>query len=184
MPALAVWTPEDGILAAVAPLALGLAAGVALVVDLDPAGPRYPGSGSLASLVAEGPRAADLEPSRRGVAVLRNGGIDPGDAAAVVAAIVARWPNVVLRLPPRPEPGREAPAPVVPVLPLLPGSLRPLPRPVAVYQRSGWPVPPPGPGPVLPRPRPATLGLLAAGGRPLPDRWLRSWRQVWGVPWG
>ena len=40
MPALAIWSPEDGVLGAVAPLGLAAAAGTALVVDLDPRGPR------------------------------------------------------------------------------------------------------------------------------------------------
>ena len=88
MPALALWTPEDGLLGALAPLGLALAAGTALVVDLDPLGPHYPGSASLADLVAEGPRKADLSPARRGVAVLRNGGVSPAAAAEVVAALV------------------------------------------------------------------------------------------------
>ena len=47
MPALAIWSPEDEVLGAVAPLALGAAAGTALVVDLDPDGPQYPGDVSL-----------------------------------------------------------------------------------------------------------------------------------------
>jgi hypothetical protein len=66
VPALAVWSPEDGILGAVAPLALAAAAGTALVVDLDPGGPRYPGAATLAGLVADGPRRSDLEPDAKG----------------------------------------------------------------------------------------------------------------------
>ena len=74
MPALAVWTPEDGLLGALAPLGLAAAAsGSALVVDLDEGGPHYPGEASLADLVRAGSRRADLYPERRGVAVLRNG---------------------------------------------------------------------------------------------------------------
>ena len=52
MPALAIWSPDDGVLGAVAPLALAAAAGTALVVDLDPGGPRYPGEATLGALVA------------------------------------------------------------------------------------------------------------------------------------
>ena len=59
MPALAIWTPEDGVLGALAPLGLAIAGGTALMVDLDPLGPRYPGTRSLADLVSEGPRRAD-----------------------------------------------------------------------------------------------------------------------------
>src|SRR4030066_639874 len=53
MPALAIWTPEDGVLGALAPLGLAASAGTALVIDLDPLGPRYPGEPSLADLVRE-----------------------------------------------------------------------------------------------------------------------------------
>jgi len=73
MPAIAIWSPEDEVLGAVAPLALAAAAGTALVVDLDPEGDRYPGEATLASLVAEGPTQEDLTPSQRGVAVVGNG---------------------------------------------------------------------------------------------------------------
>ena len=182
MPALAIWTPEDGALGAVAPLGLAMAVPTALMVDLDPEGPRYPGGGSLAELVAEGPRRADLEPGRRGLAVLRNGGVDPAEAAEVIAALVAGWPHVVLRLPPRPF-SHNPPAPLVPVRPLLPGGLWPQPRRPMVHQRAGWGVPPPGPGPQLPRPRPATWHALLSGRRPVADPWLRSWRAVWSFPW-
>lgn len=182
MPALCIWTPEDGLLAAVAPLALGAAAPTALVVDLDPLGPRYPGSASLASLVAEQPRRDDLMPGRRGLAVLPNGGVEPEAALGVVGALLEGWPHVVLRLPPRPAPD-ELPAPVVPVHPLLPGALRPRPRGPAVYQRTGYPVAPPGPGPVLPVPRRSVVEALLRGSLLPLDRWVRSWRAVWSWPW-
>lgn len=181
MPALALWTPEDGVLGAVAPLALALAVPTALVVDLDPAGPRYPGDASLAKLVANGPRRVDLEPSRTGLAVLRNGGIAAAEAAEVTAALAAGWPHVVFRLPPAAP--ASAPAPVVEIRPLLPGALWQPRRRAAVHQRAGWRVPPAGPGPVLPRPRAATLHALLTGRRPVPDPWLRAWRPVWSYPW-
>ena len=66
MPALSTWTPEDGVLGAVAPLAMAAAAGTALVVDLDPHGPAYPGAVGLAGLVSEGPTRLDLEPALAG----------------------------------------------------------------------------------------------------------------------
>jgi len=184
MPALALWTPEDGLLGALAPLALALAAGTALVVDLDPLGPRYPGSGSLADLVAAGPRRADLSPARRGVAVLRNGGVSPGAAAEVVAALVAGWERVVLRLPPRPAPAGGVIA-VVPVRLLLPGGLFPRQDGPAVYQATRAAVALPGPGVRLPLPRPGTVAALLAGRRPAAgDRWIGAWRPVWEAPWG
>ena len=176
MPALAVWSPEDGVLGAVAPLGLAAAAGTALVVDLDPAGPRYPGRSTLADLVANGPRRSDLSPSRRGVAVLANGGIDPAEAAQVLDALAAGWPAVVLRLPASHEGGAGA----IPVLPLVPGGLFDHPGPRAVYQRSGWRVEPPAGSVVLPRPRRSTIGMLLTGtAPPMRDRWVAAWRPLW-----
>jgi hypothetical protein len=180
MPALSTWTPEDGVLGAVAPLALAAAAGTALVVDLDPAGPLYPGDGSLADLVAEGPTRRHLEPVRRGVAVLRNGGIESEAAAEVLHALVAGWPAVVFRLPAHDRPAGPG---VVPVRPLVPGGvIRTVEHP-SVYQSAGWRVPQPGPGLVLPRPPAAVVRSLLEGVRPRPNRWIRAWRAVWEMPW-
>ncbi len=181
MPALAVWSPEDGVLGVVAPLALAVAAGTALVVDLDPGGPRYPGAGTLAGLVADGPRAADLVPARRGVAVLRNGGIDPARADEVLTALLAGWPAVVLRAV---APNAFGGVPTVPVVPLLPGGMIGRPAGRVVYQRSGWRVPVPRDGIVLPRPRRGVLEALLVGRLPPPgDPWIRAWRAVWRWSW-
>ncbi|MCP4251643.1 MAG: hypothetical protein GY778_31790, partial [bacterium] len=151
MPALAVWTASDGLLSAVAPLGLAAAAGTALVVDLDPAGPDYPGPASLAELVADGPRRADLVPGRSGVAVLRNGGVDATEAREVIDALAVGWPHLVVRVG---DPGMaDGLAPLVPVWPLLPGILAPQVDTQCVYQRTGFAATPSGPGPVLPQPR-------------------------------
>lgn len=177
MPALAIWSPEDGVLGAVAPLGLAAAAGTALVVDLDPGGPRYPGSESLADLVANGPRRDDLHPIRRGVAVLANGGIEAEDAEHIVSALVDGWPAVVLRLAADHSGGGGA----VPVLPLVPGDLFSDYGSRAVYQRSGWRVSAPDGATVLPRPRRSTIAMLLDGRMPPPrDRWIGGWRAVWG----
>lgn len=180
MTALALWTAHDGLLSAVAPLGLAAAAGTALVVDLDPDGPAYPGPGSLADLLDRGPRRADLIPGRRGVAVLRNGGVGMEAAREVVDALVDGWPNVVLRLATVPH---AAPVPVVPVWPLLPGALAVQPVGAAVYQRTGFPGSPAGPGPVLPKPPASVVSALLHGTVPAAARWIRSWRQVWRLPW-
>lgn len=182
MPALSTWTPEDALLGAVAPLALATAAGTALVVDLDPSGPHYASEISLAELSRSSPRRSDLEPQRRGVAVLRNGGIDAADCEELIAALVAGWPAVVLRLPPG-RTKRWQSVGVVPVRLLLPGDwFRGADR-LAVYQRSAWSAAVRGPGPVLPRPRRATVAALLGGRRPVADRWLRAWRRVWEFRW-
>lgn len=185
MPALLTWTPEDGVLGAVAPIALAMAHATSLVVDLDPLGPRYPGEMTLARLVAVGPRRADLEPRRRGVAVLPNGGVEPEEAIEVVSALVAGWPAVVIRLPqvgpPRVPDGLNAP--VVPIRPLLPADMLQPTSGAVVWQGAGWRVTPPGPGPVLPRARAATVRALLDGVRPRRDRWLSAFAKVWDWPW-
>ncbi|MDX1691559.1 MAG: hypothetical protein R3290_11100 [Acidimicrobiia bacterium] len=181
MPALALWAPEDGLLGALAPIACAVAAGSALVVDLDPSGPRYPGGRSLAELVASDPTADDLRPGR-GVAVLRNGGVAPGPAAAVVAALLDAWEHVVLRLPPRPAPASGA-VPVVPVRLLLPEPWVTPTEDPAVYQATPTPGRMPGPGVRLPVPGRGTVDALLQGRRPAPNRWIRAWQRVWEVPW-
>jgi len=182
MPALALRSPEDALLGAVGPLGLAAAApGPALVVDLDPAGPSFPGDESLAALVADGPRRADLEPDGRSrLACLRNGGIDPTESADVVDALIKGWPYVVMRLGPT-QPTTVA---TVELRLLLPGGLFPHDGSPAVYQDGGWRIAAPGPGPVLPKPRPATMRALLHGISPSPDRWLRAWHKVWSMPWG
>jgi hypothetical protein len=180
MPALAIWSPEDEVLGAVAPLALAAAAGTALVVDVDPGGPRYPGDVTLKRLVADGPTKADLSPQRPGVAIVGNGGIDPEHAEDVLQALVKGWPAVVLRLPAT----HDGDGGGVPVLSLVPGSmLKRYPGP-AVYQRSAWRVRPPQDGVVLPRPRAGTISALLVGRAPHPgDRWIRGWQRVWDHAW-
>lgn len=178
MPALAVQCEADGVLGAIAPLALAASVGTALVVDLDPTGPHYPSSGSLADLVSEGPRRRDLAPAKKGVGVLRNGGVALEPARDVVEALIAGWPHVVLR-----SRNRVALCPTVPVVPLLPGGLLGQVDQRAVYQQVGWREGAPGPGPVLPTPSRATVRSLCEGRLPFASSWVRAWRQVWGMPW-
>jgi hypothetical protein len=178
---LSVGTEHDGLLSAIAPLGLGASVSAALVVDLDPAGPRYPGETSLARLVADGPTRRDLSPSRAGLAVLRNGGVSYEEAEEVLDALGEGWPHLVLRLPPRGVPVRLAPT--VPVVALFPGALAPPGAVPAVFQRTGFRVSPGAPGPVLPRPSRRTIGGLLEGSVDHRSRWIRSWRRVWELPW-
>ena len=180
MPALAIWSPEDEVLGAIAPLALGAAAGTAVIVDLDVDGPRYPGELTLAGLVSDGPTKADLSPQRRGIAVVSNGGVDPEDAEPVLRALVDGWPAVVFRLPADHIGGDGA----IPVFPLIPGSMMDRPSGPAIYQRSGWRVRVPEGGIVLPRPSRGTISALLTGHTPHPgDRWIRAWRRAWDQSW-
>lgn len=175
---LGVRTHGDELLSAIAPLGLALAAGTALVVDLDPDGPPYPGDRSLAVLADEGPRRDEMEPMRAGVATIRNGGAETSAALDAVRILSAGWPLVVVRL------GDEAvPFPVIPVRPLWPGFLSPTGQRAAVWQSMGTAVEPPGPGPILPPPGRSTVMALLGGRRPLHSRWVGSWRRVWGLPW-
>ncbi|MBU1226951.1 MAG: hypothetical protein KJ698_07060 [Actinobacteria bacterium] len=184
MPALAVWTPEDGLLGALAPLGLAAAApaGSTLVIDLDEAGPRYPGKASLAGLVEESPRLSDLRPGRPGVAVLRNGGIGATAASEVVEALIQGWDRTVLRLPPRRR--VVVPVPVVPVRLLIPGRLfAPLDGPVVLQSTPSF-ARVAGVGIRLPVPARSTVAALLRGESPVPgDRWVKAWRRVWEAPW-
>ncbi len=169
-----LWIPTDPVLAAIAPLGLAAVAGTALVIDAEPDGPNYPGLGSLADLVAVGPRRADLEPSGRGVAVLRNGGIDWEAAGEVVAALQRGWPHVVIRHAAAARPTVDS----VAVVPDLPGALAARVAGPIVVQRTGWRDT--GPGDVtLPRPSTRLIRLLLEGRLPGPSRWVRAWKPVW-----
>lgn len=179
MPAIALWTPEDKVLSALAPLGAALAAPPAVVVDLDPEGPPYPGDASLRELVDREPTESELSPGR-GVAVIRNGGVAPSAASEVVAALLARWPRVVLRLPSRTPDDSELP--VVPVRLLLPGWLASRPEP-AVWQSTPHWVPMPADGVRLPVPSLATVQALSRGRIPARSGWVRAWRSVWRLPW-
>lgn len=179
MAVLAIRSPEDGVLGALAPLGLGAAAGTALVVDLDPHGPRYPGTGSLASIVSEGPRRFDLSPKRSGLAVLRNGGVGPEAAAEVLDALAAGWPAMVLRLPASAPAHRQ---PDIIAYPLVPGGLFPTDgEGRAIFQDLGFHIPAPGPRlPVIGR---AAAAALLAGSIPLRSRWVRAWKAAWEGTW-
>ncbi len=181
---LAIRCATDPVLHAVAPLGLAAARGTALVVDLDDEAPPYPGSTSLARLVAVQPRLSHLRPHRQGVAVLANGSVKPGEAGDVTEALVAGWPAVVFRLGASHElPGPLSGTPVVPVLPLFPGLLRPTATGPAVYQ-AVLPGPPPKVrGVVLPPLGRSRLQAMLSGMGYPPRHWVRAWTRVWEMSW-
>ncbi len=172
-----LWIPADPVLGAIAPLGLGAAAGTALVVDADPNGPNYPGPGSLASLVAAGPRRSDLSPSRGGLAVLRNGGVSIEEAGEVMAALEAGWPRLVVR-----HAGLEPPlVPSVAVIADLPGALARRVSGPTVVQRVGIGAPSHKGDVQLPRPSTRLVRTLLDGRLPGRCRWVRAWQPVWGL---
>lgn len=178
MSVLALWSPVDLMLGVVGPLAAAAAVETALLVDLDQHGPKYGGSHSLADLVAKGPTRSQLEPARTGSAVLRNGGVSPGDAEEVITALVQRWPNVVLRCPAGTEPSTRG----IAMLPLLPAPFTPTVPGSVVYQQTNLSPRVPNVAHVLPVPRSATVNALLAGIRPRSnDRWIRAFARVWEI---
>ncbi len=182
MAVLATWAPEDAVLGAVAPRALAAAAGTCLVVDLDPLKPAPADRPSLADLVSDGPRAADLAPRRRGVAILAGGGVTWEDAADLVAVFGRTWPAVVVACPFGPT--RPAMSGVVPVLldtrhrrsPLLAGA--------AVLQTVGRSLRRTAPEVVrLPPVARSSIDRLLDGRMEGPSRWMRAWKTVWRLRW-
>lgn len=179
MTALTVWTHGGGLLSILAPIGLTVAAGTALLVDLDSTGPSYWGAATLADLVRAGPRRDDLRPQVAGPAVLANGGIEPDQAGAVIRALADGWPAVVFR-----SPGDTADfAPIVPVYPLLPEAVSAEPDRFCVFQRTGFEAGDSGPGITLPCPRRRTIQSLLSGSLPVRSRWIRAWADVWRHPW-
>jgi hypothetical protein len=175
---LATWSPSDALLDAIAPLGLAVAAGTALVIDLDPEGPAPASQFTLADLVDRGPTLKELEPRRRGTAYLPNGGVTVDEAAEVVDALSQRWPSVVLRCPP----GRQAPDGATAFLPLLPRPFTITARPPVVYQRYAISPSDRIEGLVLPPPSVRTVrGLLEHRSPPPRDRWIRCLRSMWGA---
>lgn len=169
MPVLTLRIIHDGLLSVVAPLGAALSVGTAIVVDLDPTGPPLPGRRSVADVLVEGPTADDLAPTRRGVAVLPSGGVDPATAGDLLTHLARGWPFVVVRV------GRavERATVVAPVFGALVAA--------DVLQPTGLgPLRPPVDGIVLPRLGPRTARAVA-GGRSTGGRWVRAWRSVWTV---
>jgi hypothetical protein len=158
---------------------IGLAAcrGTALLVDLDPTAPAYPGRLTIADLVRDGLRRSDLAPAKEGVAVLGNGGADAEAAVELVAALSEGWPAVVVRAGTSP-----LPIPVVPVSPVFPAEWEQPTSPMVRQQ-------------ILPSRRRADQLMLPPlrrsqvramlAGRVRPSwRWVAAWTPVWETTWG
>lgn len=170
-------TSNDPVLSLLAPIGLAASAGTALVVDLA-GGLHVPSARTLADIAAEGPRLDELSPGRAGVAFVTSGSITLGEAGEMVDQLATRWPAVVVR-----SDGDGWPGPTVPVRALYPGWLAPSAESAAVWQPMAHGSRPPGPGPVLPRVGRGTVRRLLSGRLPSRSRWVRAWKQVWGMPW-
>ena len=173
---LAVRSP-DPVLAVVGAVGLAAVVGTGLVVDLPT--DRSGGVRTLRDLARDGPSLAELSPSRRGVALLRGGGVDEQTALDIIERLAERWPAVTVRVD-RPQ----FPFPIVPVVPLYPSGLLPEPSEThCVWQPIGVGSDPPGPGPVMPRLRPSTLRRLLSLQMPRRSRWVEAWAPIWEMPW-
>ena len=170
-------TSTDPVLSLLAPIGLAASAGTALVVDMA-GGLCIPPGRTLADIADEGHRLDELSPGRAGVAFVTSGLITVTEAVELVDRLATRWPAVVVRVGDEPWPG-----PTVPVRALYPGWLAPTTETAAVWQPMAISSGPPGPGPVLPRLSRSVCQRILAGGLPSKSRWVRAWRQVWGLPW-
>lgn len=174
-------TSDDPVLSAVAPIGLAAAAGTALIVDLVARDPQNASVRTLRDIAADGPSLAELSPGRRGVAMIRGGGLDVSELVPVIEALTGRWPAIVVRTS-----SGTWPFPEVPVVPLFPGVIHAVPatRHAGVWQPVRGGSEPPGPGPVLPWLRPGLVRRMLSARLPQRSRWVGAWAQVWEMPWG
>lgn len=171
-------TSPDPVLSLVGSIGLAASVGTALVVDLLDDGSGG-GRRTLRDIVDDGPTLAEMSPTRRGVALIRGGGVDANATDRILGELSGRWPAIVIRR------GLGAGTyPTVPAIPLYPGRLLPV-GDVShcVWQPVGTGSEAPAPGLVLPRLRPATLRRLLSGHLPRRSRWIAAWRPVWEMPW-
>jgi len=168
---------DDAVLAWVGPIGLALAAGTALIVDVRPDSRSR--SGTLADLMAEGPRLNDLSPGRRGIAHIDSGVMEPNDLYGAIETLAGRWPALVVRS----DGGRLWQGPTVPYRPVLPGLLMERhPTPSAWQLTSGTGIRA-LPGPVLPRLGRRSVVAMLEGKLPIARRWVRAWQPIWDMPW-
>lgn len=167
----------DPVLSLLAALGLGQTAGTALVVDLCRDLLLRTGR-TLADIAADGPSVSELSPGRTGIAVIESGPLHMSDCRAVIDAMAANWPAVVVRAPSGHWDG-----PTVPVRALLPGLLHTGATTPAVWQPVVSGVRPSGPGPVLPKLRSSLVRRMLAGRAAGRARWVRAWEPIWGMPW-
>ena len=178
-PVLAVRCRRDLLLHHLAPMGLAAARETALLIDLDDDGPGYPGKLSLAALISEGARRRDLGPTKKGVAVLANGGADLDEALGLIALLAGGWPAVVVRIG-----SSDVPYPVVDVSPEFPAGWASGDDEALVIQPVGrWSRTSRADVTRLPPLRRSQVRAMLSGTIHPRWRWVRAWRRVWELPW-
>lgn len=167
---------DDAVLAWVGPIGLALAAGTALIIDVRPHARSR--TGTLADLMAEGPRLHDLSPGRRGVAHIVSGPMEAGDLNLGIETLAGRWPALVVR-----SDGRVWQGPTVPYRPILPGLLMETHPSPSVWQPTSGAGIHSVPGPVLPRLGHRAVVAMLEGKLPGARRWVNAWQPIWDMPW-
>lgn len=167
----------DRVLSFAASIAMAAVAPSCLVIDL--IGDLHLGNTrTLADILEEGPRLAELSPGRKGVALIGKGPIGLPKAEEAASVLGASWPALIVRA----DPG-EWNGPTVPVTPIYPGLLAPTNVGSSVWQPFAPLGRAPGPGPVMPSLRPGLVRRLLVGQIPRRSRWMAAWEEVWGLPW-
>jgi hypothetical protein len=165
---------DDPILRWVGAIGLASSARTALIVDL--VGPLT--GRTLADLVGDGPKLAELSPGRNGVATISAGHVEESDVARAVELLARSWPAVVVR-----SDGVRWGRSTVSYRGMYPGALSVTDIRPSVWQPAGGAVPTRLPGVVLPRLGSRHFKAMLSGRMPIKRSWVAAWGRVWSQPW-
>lgn len=167
---------EDPVLNWVGAAGLAHSVRTALIVDLVGAATTR----TLADIVADGPKLAEISPGRTGVARISAGMTDLETVRSAAQALATNWPAVVVALDRDDWDGA-----LVPYRGIYPGVLAGSSGTVAVWQPVSRARPTSRlPGPVLPPLAARGVRAMLSGRRPRARRWIGAWGHVWDMPWG